>query len=139
MQNDINSFVEKLKKTKNKKKCLETVYKIMIEKYHGNRIKTVTQLFKLFNLNIDNLWAINGFLHCTSINYLVSYILLKTGLFSEEDIRTKWTLIWFFSPHQYLQVKLNDKFINIDIWAYIYGVKYGDYAHGFNQKIWIKK
>ncbi|MBU2590291.1 MAG: hypothetical protein KJ939_01490 [Nanoarchaeota archaeon] len=38
----------------------------------------------------------------------------------------------YISIHQYLKVKVNSKYVIIDGWARIYGIKFGDYAHGFH-------
>ncbi len=132
LNKDINAVIEELRKINDKELCLKKAYNIMIKKYHGERIRTYTRIFDIFSLNINSLWAKNGFLHCTSINYLLKTILIRTALFTEKDIKMKWTLVWYISPHQYLQVKINNKFINIDVWGRAYGIEYGDYAHGFN-------
>ncbi|MEI6597138.1 MAG: hypothetical protein WCL13_02910, partial [bacterium] len=67
-----------------------------------------------------------------NINYVMKTLLIKSDFFKDGDIRLKWTKIWYFSPHQYLQVNIDNKWINIDIWAYAYGIKFGDNAHGFH-------
>ena len=58
----------------------------------------------------------------------------------EKDIVPKYSLTYYTSPHQYLQVRIgkmkeidleNDKFVNVDIWGAANGIKFGDYANGF--------
>jgi hypothetical protein len=47
-------------------------------------------------------------------------------------VHLKWTQIWYISPHQYLQIRVdNNEWINVDVWANVYDIKFGDYAHGF--------
>ena len=125
--------VDKLKKSKNKEDCLKRVYDILSKKYVGDRLKTYTRLFDLIVSDINKLWSKKGFMHCTNINYLMRILLVNSGLFKDEDIKSKWTLIWYFSPHQYLKVRLSqNKFVNVDVWGKVYRIKFGDYAHGFN-------
>jgi len=87
----------------------------------------------LFISDVDKIWAKKGFLHCNVLNYLMRILLIKSGLFNEKDIKLKWTLVWYVSPHQYLEIKINpNEIINVDLWANAYGVCFGDYAHGFH-------
>lgn len=129
---EIQVTINDLKKSNTKEECLKQAYEIMNKKYRGYRIKTYTRLFDLFTTDIKKLWSRSGFLHCTNINYVMRVLLIKSGHFQESDIRLKWTLIWYMSPHQYLQIKVANKWIDIDIWAYAYGIKFGDHAHGFH-------
>lgn len=120
-----------LKRSKTREECLKTAYDILIAKYRGHRLKTYTKLFKIFIHDIEMLWNKSGFMHCTNINYVLRTLLIKSGHFTEDDIQIKWTLVWHISPHQYLRIKTSDKYVNVDVWGYVYGIKYGDYAYGF--------
>ena len=128
MQNTINE----IKMSPSKEGCLKTVYEILTTKYHGSRVDTYLKFLNIFTHDIKTLWNTNGFMHCTNINYLMKILLIKSGMFEDNDIRLRWTLVWYVSPHQYIQVKVNSAWINIDIWASSYGIKFGDYAHGFH-------
>ena len=130
---DMQGVVKELKKSKNLEDCLKKAYDTLSEKYRGYRIKTYTRIYELFSKDVNKLWNKKGFMHCTNINYLMRILLVKSGFFKDKDIEQKWTFIWFFSPHQYLRVKLDkNKFVNVDVWAKPYGIKFGDYAHGFH-------
>lgn len=125
-------IIDDLKLSPNKEECLENVYDLLSNRYQGARAQTYLKLPLAFKKDAYFLWSQGGFLHCTNINYLARVLLIKSGLFTEGDIELKWTLIWWISPHQYLRVKVSeDKFIDMDIWAKNYGVKFGDYAKGF--------
>ncbi len=105
----------------------------MTTKYRGYRLKTYLNFFQIFIFDITKLWNRTGFIHCHNANYLMRILLVKSGFFKNSDIQNKWTLVWYFSPHQYLQIKLNNgSTINIDIWGSAYGVKFGNYAHGIH-------
>lgn len=129
---EMEKIINEIKQCLNKEECLKKVHQILITKYHGNRVKTYTKLPDAFIPDIHKLWNKNGFLHCTNINYVARTLLVKSGHFKEEDIRLKWTLLWYFSPHQYAQVQISEKWIDIDIWAHAYGIEYGNHAKGFN-------
>ena len=124
--------VDELKKSSGKEDCLKKVYGIMTRKYRGYRVKTYTRFFEVFKKDIGCFWGREGFLHCTNMNFVMRTLLVKSGFFSEEDLNLKWTQIWYVSPHQFLQVNVDGKWIDIDIWANTYGVGFGDHASGFN-------
>lgn len=131
----MDECVSILKKSTNKETCLRTAYDILANKYHGNRLKTLTRLPELFVRDTDTLWKKKGFLHCTNINLLLEVLLMGSGHFHKKDIRRQWTLLWGVSPHQYLRVNVGKgKWLSVDIWAKTYGIAFGDYAHGFHAK-----
>ncbi len=125
----MQEVILELKKSHDQKECLEKVYALLTAKYHGERLKTYTKLFQLFRKDIFWLWSRNGYLHCTNINYVAKILLVDSGFFQNSDIRLKWTFVWHISPHQYLQVKVGNQWINIDVWANAFGIKFGNYAH----------
>ena len=130
---EMEATVQKLKASRDKKDCLVKTYGILSQKYHGYRFKTYARFLDLFRWDIRATWKANGFLHCTYMNYLLKILLVRSGFFKEEDIRFKWTLIWFVSPHQYVKVKLSEsEWVDVDIWARIYGIPFGSHAHGFS-------
>jgi hypothetical protein len=108
------------------------VYESLAKKYRGYRTLTYLRLDRLWITDAEALWRIQGFLHCHHMNYLLRTLLVAGGKFAPEVIETRWTHIWFLSPHQYLSVLLsNGKKVAVDLWARAYGVPFGEYAHGF--------
>ncbi len=139
LPSEMDNLIQEIKKLQTKEECLQKIYNFLISKYRGSRIKTVTRIPELFKKDVNFLWYREGFLHCTNINYILRIFLIKSGFFSEKDIYLKWTFIWYCAPHQYLRVNIEDNWINIDVWAYIYGIEYNNYASGFNQYLVPKK
>ena len=88
-----------------KGEIIKKVYLLLKEKYQGNRAKTITKFFEIFNFNLEELWYAQGFIHCTAINYLLKIILINSG-FKAEEIELKWTQTWYIYPHQYVKVKI---------------------------------
>jgi hypothetical protein len=128
----MNQIVASLKKAKTKEECLRKAYDALVKKYHGNRIKTYLRLWELF-LPLRVLWRRQGFLHCTNFNRFLRSLLLQSGHFTADDVRYRWTLLWYISPHQYLRIRITPKrWISVDAWAHVYGIQLGDYAHGFH-------
>lgn len=132
LPDEMQKIINEIKKSLNKEGCLKVAYEILTAKYRGYRIMTYLKLFDVFKHDIGTLWQKNGFLHCTNINYLLRTILIKSDFFTDDEICLCWTQIWYISPHQYLQVKVDDKWIDVDIWAHAYGIEFGDHAHGFH-------
>jgi len=125
--------IETLKRSGSREKCLKEAYGIMTKRFRGYRIRTYTRFFELFDNNLEHLWNKKGFLHCTKMNRLMRVLLVGSGFFSGRDIKSRWGLVYYISPHQHLEVAVRKgKSVSIDIWGNHYGIRYGDYAHGFN-------
>lgn len=93
---------------------------------------TYLRLHHLTIKDVNKLWRKNGFMHCTNVNYVMKFLLVKSGFFEESDIIQQWTQVWYISPHQYLKIRIKDnQFVNIDIWGKVYGINFGDFAKGF--------
>ena len=126
-------MVEELKACRNQDECLQKGYDISTSKYRGYKFKTYTKLWRVFETDLEKLWARSGFLHCHLMNYLLRILLVKSGWFRDEDLTLQITFIWYVSIHQHLLVHMRDgRQIHVDIWYAHYGKKFGDYAHGFH-------
>ena len=129
----MEDLIKELKKSKTKKACIKKAYSALLKKYRGYRFYTYIRFFDLFVYDINEIWDKEGFVHCIVLNYLMRTLLIKSGLFDEDDIKLKWTVVWYISPHQYLRIKISqNEFINLDLWGKAYGISFGDYAHGFH-------
>jgi hypothetical protein len=118
LPSDLELEIQKLKQYQTKDDVLKATYDLLTKKYRGHRLKTLIRFFDLFKVDVNSLWSKNGFLHCTNMNYLMKF---------------RWTLIHFYSPHEYVQVRTDDnKWINIDLWGKAYDIKFGSYAHGLH-------
>ncbi len=130
---EMRSLIEELRAAKNKEQALKHAYNILTGRYKGQRLKTFTHFWKLFIKNPYKLWASTDFLHCTNMNFLLRILIVKSGWFTDEDIKPTWTFVWLFSPHQYLKIRLSESnYVNVDIWGAAHGISYGDYARGFH-------
>lgn len=130
---EMEKIVAELKQTGSQEECLRRAYEIMVRRYRGFRFRTYLRIHEAFETDLEKMWKKTGFLHCHVINFLLRVLLVKSGWFQDADIKFKYSLVWYVSPHQYLQIKVGEnKFINVDVWNYHYGKKFGDYARGFH-------
>ncbi len=117
---EMERHVAALQRTKGRRECLEQAYRIITSRYEGRKLETYLKLPRAFTKRLEKIWTRTGYLHCHQQNYLLRVLLVKSGKFSEEDVRQKLTL-YVISPHQYLQVNLGTKskpdWIDVDPWA----------------------
>jgi hypothetical protein len=132
LQSEIDDAILQLKSVRNKNEALKKAYELITRRYYGGRINTLLKISALFSSSAQDLWNRTGFMHCTNQNYLLALLLIKSGHFKEEEINRKWTLLWGFSPHQYLRVKQGAGWTDVDAWSATYGIEFGDHAHGFH-------
>lgn len=100
---------------------LRRCYEFVTSIYYGSRIKTVTHFWKAFS---DPVNQAPGFMPCTNQNYLLRLMLVKSGRFQEDDIVPKVTPLNLFI-HQYLKVRVGDRWIDVDPWSAFLGVPLG--------------
>jgi len=119
--------VNKLKKIKDKKKCLKAAYEIVTRKAHG--VHVWNNSWFLFVSDLGRLWGEKR-LHCTNLNFLLRTLLVKSRRFEEKDIKHRIRFrLWKPFIHQYLKVKVaNKKYIKVDPWAQEYNVPFGKFA-----------
>jgi hypothetical protein len=111
------------------KKCFFFV--VSLQK--GHRINIFLKFSRLFWTDIEQIFNFRGYFHCTTSNYLLRTMLVKSGRISEKDIQQISTSTWGIFPHQYLRVKMGkNKYLNLDAWAYRFGIEFGDYSRGFH-------
>lgn len=133
LPHNMRTTVDVVRQTSSQRECLKKAYALLTQKYYGNRLQTVTHFAELFPRSLEEVWSRSGFLHCTNMNWLLRVLLVKSGHFSEEDVVTRWTLLWYVSPHQFLHITMHDgQKLYIDAWAKAYGIPFGEYAHGFH-------
>lgn len=133
-----HSWVEaaraKLAQTSSARECLEQAFSIVTSRYKGDRLHTVTNIYELV-YPLRRLWRLNGHLLCTNLNRVLRDLLIQTQWYEVSDVRYRWTAIWLFSPHQYVQVYIDDDWVDVDVWGYAYGVPLGEYSSGFRNSV----
>lgn len=123
-------------KANNAEEFLFLTYNYLGQKY-SYKSRPFFRRFKIFPnfrtlfIGLDGLYQRRGFMHCTQLNFLLRLFLVKSGFFKEENIRLKHVFVNFFI-HQYAQVYLNNKWVDVDIFDYSNGLKIGEHLKAFS-------
>ena len=132
MSKSINTW----KKGASKRQFIKKCYDYLIPRHHGTLFNIIFRFPELYSNGVDKIWPRKGYLHCTTLNYLIRIMLVKSGLFKDSDIELKFTIIHGFIPHQYMKIWLSkNKFLYVDPWAYQLGIDFGERASGFNSSM----
>jgi len=119
---ELTGVIQKLNtESKDDLEYLTKAYTFITSKYRGGRIKTITNFWVAFQ---DPIIRPAGFLPCTSQNYLLRLILVKSGRFKDSDIEIRVIPLNLFI-HQYLRVRVGEKTIAVDPWSAFWGVPLG--------------
>lgn len=86
-------------------------YALLIRKYFGSHIFTILRLDLVFSRDIARMWKRSGYLPCNQQNWLLYAALIKSGLFAPEEVRFRITITKVGFIHQYMQVRLNKKWV----------------------------
>jgi len=100
---------------------LAKAYYYVTSHYRGSRIRTLANFWVAFQDPINHP---PGFLPCTSQNYLLRLMLVKSKRFQESDIEVKVVPLNLFI-HQYLRVHVDGEWIDVDPWSAFRGVPLG--------------
>lgn len=92
---------------------LEAAYAAISTRWWAGRLQTLRYAPLAFRTNLEQVWNAPGYAHCNTQNYLLYTLLLASRLFSPADIRARTVFLNFFI-HQYLQVRINGKWVDAD-------------------------
>lgn len=116
-----------------KEEFLRESFDFVAKGWGGSRFNLFWKFFRLFEKDIFEILNSKGYLHCTTMNFLIRVMGVKSGLFKDEDFELVWTNSWYIAPHQYLRVRIGkDKYLNVDVWNYQFGIDFGDFGSGFD-------
>lgn len=101
---------------------LKRTFEFVTSRYYGSRPMTIFYFWRAFQNPINHA---PGFLPCTSMNYLIRLILVKSGRFQDEDIQVRVIPLNFFI-HQYLKIRVGDTWIDVDPWSAFLRVPLGE-------------
>jgi hypothetical protein len=110
MMNKINQLKNQ---AENREQFLELTYDYLGSRFNSERLNTLLKFSYLF-MPLDKIWRLEGYIPCTMNNYLLKIFLVRSGWFKEADIRRSHVFVNFV-PHQYLQVNINDKWLDVDV------------------------
>tara|TARA_Y100000310_G_scaffold16508_1_gene16443 strand:+ start:247 stop:690 length:444 start_codon:yes stop_codon:yes gene_type:complete len=86
------------------------------------------QYSEIYETNVTEIWEGTSDRPSTIQNYMLKLMLIKSGRFTEDDIKVVNTRCGNIlrTPHQYLQVKVDDRWINVDVWDMEKPHKFGE-------------
>jgi len=108
---------------------LRLSYEYLGSRFHSERLNTFLKFNYLFK-PLEQVWQRDGYLPCTVSNYLLKIFLIESGWFSEADIRRRHVFVNFV-PHQYLQIKIGDKWLDVDVGEKQRGLMIGQHLKWF--------
>jgi len=109
---------EKIKSNKSESKLdyLKYIYDEIGNKYTSRPRYYLREPFnKFFETNVSEIWEGTPDRPSTIQNYMLKLILIKSGRFIESDIVIINTYC-VITPHQYLKVRLDKEWVNVDLW-----------------------
>ena len=96
---------------------LQAVYDFVTDKtihqWKHTRFKAGTHLARAFVNDLEEIWESEGFVYCTAINFVAYTLIANSKYFKIEDVKIKHVFLNFIT-HQYLQVKVGDKWVDFD-------------------------
>lgn len=82
---------------------------------------------KFFERDLQEIWEGTSDRPCNVQNYMLKTMLINSGRFKKEDIKLVDSLCKT-TPHQYLKVKVDGIWIDVDPWGADHGIKFGEHA-----------
>ncbi|MDD5291046.1 MAG: hypothetical protein PHZ04_02920 [Patescibacteria group bacterium] len=127
---EMEKVIEDLKnKVNSSREFLELAFNYLGTRYHSERLATVLKFHFMFK-SLEDIWSRTGFIPCNQSNFLLRIFLVKSGWFKDEKIRRKHFFVNFV-PHQYLQVKLENKWLDVDVGEKYRGMPIGRHLKYF--------
>lgn len=110
---------------------LKSAYDYVASTWHAGRFTTIFMASMAFRKDLSKLWDSPGFAHCNTQNYILFVLLADSKFFEADDVRTR-TVFFNVFIHQYLEVKLDGKWIDVDpAGASIHGKPFGEHIEWF--------
>jgi hypothetical protein len=104
-------------------------YEYIGNRYFTGRLETLFKFSYLFK-DFSEIWRISGYAPCTQSNFLLRIFLVRSGLFNSEDIKRKH-VFFNFILHQYLKIKIENKWLCVDVGEKQRGMPLGQHLKWF--------
>ncbi len=125
---DMQKAIKRInKKSLTNLKFAKTAYSLVNKRYISPRAEYFRYPIRLFRNKLGTIWHTKGFLPCDKQNYIFKVILIKSNRFSEKDFKTRYTNT-IPTPHQYLKIKVNNHWTDVDLWGADHGIPFGQHA-----------
>lgn len=129
----LDNKIKEFSKSRDREEFLRKSFFYIVNNWGGSRINLLCKFPRLYQIDLNEIIQTKGYMHCTTMNYLLRVMAVKSDLFEDKDIEVKLTNSWYIAPHQYLQIKISvHKIIFLDPWNYQFGIDYGKFGSGFD-------
>ncbi len=124
---DLQQIIQDLKKKHPTKEAfLKAAYGVVTTRFTG----TMTGQFRhpriTLSKDINKIWNTPGIQPCTTQNFVLRTMLIKSGLFKKSEIRNFHAIVRA-NIHQIIGIKINNKWVYTDPWAKYYNTPLGEY------------
>jgi len=127
---DMSEEIEKLKsESGSAAEFLEKSWELIGGRYRSERFNTLFKFRYLFK-DLKEIWNMRGYIPCTQSSFLLRIFLVKSGFFKEAEVALRHTFV-NFCIHQYLRVKINDQWMDVDVGEKQRGMKLGKHLKWF--------
>ncbi len=96
---------------------LQAVYDLVLHKtlhqWKHTRFQAAVRILRAWVKDLEEIWETEDFIYCTAINFLIFTLLANSKFFKAQDVKVRHVFLNFV-PHQYLQVKIGNKWIDVD-------------------------
>jgi hypothetical protein len=111
------SMAKEIDNLKNQARTSEQFLKLAYDfvglKYRSERLNTILKFHCLFK-TLDQAWAMTGYVPCTISSYILKIFLVRSGFFKENEVGRKYSFVNFIL-HQYLRVKVDGQWLDVDV------------------------
>ncbi len=107
----------------------KAAHAFLASKFSGTHALSFLRFDLLFSRDLEKLWS-QRVLPCNQITLMYCIFLVKSGLFSEEEIKVRHMVIYAML-HQYVQINHNGKWVDVDVWAAHAGIPFGKRSNFF--------
>ncbi len=129
---DMKNVIEGLsRKAESPKEFLELSYEYVGNKYHSQRLNVILKFNYLFK-SLDEVWKMEGYMPCTQSSFVLRIFLVKSGFFKDSEVKRKHIFVNFIT-HQYLEVKLDGKWVSVDVGEKQNGMPIGKHLNYFSR------
>jgi hypothetical protein len=133
MKFDVNLM---LSQSKSDFEFVQDVYHFVDNRYGSTRLAYLWFPEKVLERNFTAIWDSPGYQPCYGQNIILKDMLLESGHFKIEDIQSVNILSYF--PHQYLKVKVDGAWLNVDPWGADHNVAFNEFYYPYTLFTFIK-
>jgi len=113
------------KKTSSDLDFVKRSYELVNKRYTSEGRGVFKHPLRLFGRDLKKIWKTKGFQPCDAQNYILRVMLIKSKRFSEKEIKTRYSTYYLTWPHQYLKIKIKNRWYEVDLWGADHKIPFG--------------